>query len=242
MGNRITLNIPHSSINGLSEADWNSQIELVTCVNELTDWHTDIMFTPDRGLFNKEDVRSFVFHKSRFVVDAERLIDDDMENIGQGIVYTDFYGRIQRNVNKEEKDALYKEREEYLSKIEQNIISNDRDGYGNVLIDCHSFPSRMGDMDICVGYNEDASKPSDEVINRIINFFEEAGLSVGINTPFSNSLQPVKDLSLLHHDYFSFMIELNKKIYLNEENRRLIPNFSDVKATLAHLYEYLLNL
>ncbi len=78
MNNRITLNLPHSSINGLDEANWNSWEELVRSVNEWTDWHTNIMFHPNRNLFNEDDVKPFVFHKSRFVVDAERLINDDM--------------------------------------------------------------------------------------------------------------------------------------------------------------------
>ncbi len=224
MKNRITLNIPHSSIGGLDEANWNSWEELVSSVNEWTDWHTNIMFRPDRNLFNEDDVKPFVFHKSRFVVDAERLINDDMESIGQGIVYTQFGEHLHRSVTKEEKDALYKERETYLSKMAQHIINNDSAGYNNILIDCHSFASWHGDVDICIGFNEDLSKPSDETITRIKEIFEADGYSVGINTPYSNSLQPIKDIKLLKNGYFSFMIELNKRIYLNEENRNLSHN------------------
>ncbi len=241
MNNRITLNIPHSSIGGLDEANWNSWEELVRSVNEWTDWHTNIMFRPDRNLFNKDEVKPFVFHKSRFVVDAERLINDDMESIGQGIVYTQFGEHLHRSVTKEEMDALYKEREAYLSKMEQHIIDNDRAGYNNILIDCHSFPSWCGDVDICIGFNEDFSRPSDEKITQIKRIFERDGYLVGINFPYSNSLQPIKDIRSLKNGYFSFMIELNKRIYLNEETRALSPNAHKAMETLSKLYIYLLS-
>ncbi len=245
MTNRITLNIPHSSTGGLAEADWEPRENLTECVNTLTDWHTDIMFTPEASIFPREVVTPFVFHKNRFVVDAERLIDDPMEKEGEGIVYTQFRGLMYRNVTQEEKDILYCEREEYLSLIEQNIISNDREGFSNILIDCHSFPSCLdaeGKIDICIGFNNDGSEPSKDILCGIRKVFEEAGYSVDWNTPFSNSLQPVKDLSTLHNGYFTFMIELNKRIYLNESDRSLLPESEGVKATLHKLYDFLLRL
>ncbi len=242
MANRITLNIPHSSINGLSSAQWDSQQVLVACVNELTDWHTDIMFTPDKGLFLREEVTPFVFPRSCFVVDAERLINDDMESIGQGIVYTNFYDRMHRTVSATERETLYNVRADYIAQIEQRIIANDSQGYGNILIDCHSMGESYANVDICIGYNDDASRPTDAVITNIVDIFHKAGYTVGINTPYSNSLQPIGDLSLLQHRYFSFMIELNKKIYLNKTDRTLTDNASHVKDTLATLYHYLLDL
>ncbi len=240
MANRITLNIPHASTNGLASTAWNDPQMLTQCVNELTDWHTDLMFTPDRGRFAAHAVLPHVFPFSRFVVDAERLINDPMEEIGQGIVYTDFYGRMYRNVSQEEKDNLYKERAEYLSKIKQTIISNDRQGYGNILIDCHSFPSCRSQVDICIGYNDDASKPSDDLMDIILKTFRDSSLTIGINTPFSNALQPIDDLTLLHHSYCSFMIELNKKIYLDETTHALLPSAATIRAVIEELYTALL--
>ncbi len=241
MSNRITLNIPHSSINGLHEANWDSWEKLVRVVNILTDWHTNLLFSPPRGMFDEDDVKPFVFHKNRFVVDVERLIDDKMESIGQGIVYTQFGEHLHRKVSEAEKSALYREREQYLAKIEQNILGNDVLGYNNILIDCHSFPSIQSNVDVCIGYNEDPSQPTEEAISFIKDSFEAQGLSVGINTPYSNSLQPVSDVSVLRNNYMSFMIELNKRTYLNEEDRSLSEGFPVVRDTILHIYEHLLS-
>ncbi len=227
----------------MSEADWEPREKLMECVNTLTDWHTDIMFTPEANLFPREMVTPFVFHKNRFVVDAERLIDDPMEKVGEGIVYTHFRGLMNRKVTQEEKDVLYREREEYLSRIEQNIIANDQEGFSNILIDCHSFYSSLDPekkIDICIGFNNDGSEPAEKVLGGIQKVFEEEGYSVGWNTPFSNSLQPVRDLTRLRNGYFSFMIELNKRIYLNESDRSLLPESERVRAVLRKLYEFLL--
>ncbi len=241
MNNRITLNIPHSSINGLHEADWDSWENLVRVVNILTDWHTNLLFSPQKGMFDEDDVKPFVFPKNRFVVDAERLIDDEMESIGQGIVYTRFGELLHRNVSEAEKSALYKEREQYLAKIVQNILSNDTLDHNNILIDCHSFPSIQGNVDVCIGYNEDLSRPTEEAISFIKGCFETQGLTVGINAPYSNSLQPVNDVSVLKNRYMSFMIELNKRTYLNEEDRSLSEGFPIVRETIMRIYEYLLS-
>ncbi len=51
--------------------------------------------------------------------------------------------------------------------MEQHIINNDKAGYSNILIDCHSFSCWHGDVDICIGFNEDLSKPTDETITHI---------------------------------------------------------------------------
>ncbi len=240
MGKRITLNIPHSGLGGLWTADWNSQVELAKAVRDMTDWFTDVMFVPTRGLFGEGLVTPFVFAKSRFVVDVERLVDDDMESIGQGIVYTRFGDSLARNVTPEEREALCREREGHLLAIEGNILGNDGRGHGNILIDCHSFHSRMGDMDICLGFNEDTSKPSGRTLATIMETFRSHGLTVAVNTPFANSLQPVRDPGALAHGYCSFMLELNKRIYFDESRCALTEGSAGVKEILMELYRRLL--
>ena len=45
------------------------------------------------------------------------------------------------------------------------------------------------EIDICIGFNEDATKPHDDVLNLVTEHFAIAGLKVGINTPYSNSMR-----------------------------------------------------
>ena len=67
----------------------------------------------------------------------------------------------------------------------------------------------MSDVDICIGYNEDWSKPSHEVIDMAVNPFMDKGYKVGVNYPYSNSETPDCDFG-----YHSLMLEVNKKTYL----------------------------
>ena len=78
-----------------------------------------------------------------------------------------------------------------------------------MLLDCHSFPSEMSDVDICVGYNEDWSKPHKETIELAVSLFEDTGYKVGINEPYSNSETPEYPFA-----YQSMMLEVNKKAYM----------------------------
>lgn len=59
---------------------------------------------------------------------------------------------------------------------------------GSLIIDCHSFPSDLADIDICIGYNDDASKPEQEMIDKATHLFDRAGYKVGLNNPYSNSI------------------------------------------------------
>lgn len=77
---RIVLHIPHSSDRLPKDCVWSGDVRKV--LDRWTDWHTDTLFSSSR-----EDVESFIYSWSRLYCDIERLIDDPMENIGQGIAY-----------------------------------------------------------------------------------------------------------------------------------------------------------
>ena len=102
-----------------------------------------------------------------------------------------------------------------------------------LLLDCHSFPSEMSDIDICIGYNEDWSKPNKETIELAVNLFEDCGYKVGINEPYSNSKTPECPFT-----YQSMMLEVNKKVYMEDGTLFLKNNlsyrrtFRDLAATL----------
>lgn len=85
-----------------------------------------------------------------------------------------------------------------------------------LLLDYHSFPSELSDIDICIGYNEDWSKPNKETIELAVNLFEDNGYKVGVNEPYSNSETP--DCSFL---YQSMMLEVNKKVYMEPDSLRI---------------------
>ena len=88
-----------------------------------------------------------------------------------------------------------------------------------LLLDCHSFPSEMGDVDICIGFNEDWSKPHKDTVELAVNLFEDNGYKVGINEPYSNSETPACPFL-----YQSMMLEVNKKTYMEDGSLHLKTN------------------
>ena len=217
----IVLNIPHSTSSGVENAGWPKTDDFYRLVNTWTDWHTDTLFSCD-----EERVQSVRFPLSRFVVDAERLIDDPMEEIGQGIIYNR-YGGVCRNVSNEKELMIH-----YYNHIE---LLKKQLTPQSILIDCHSFPSFLSDVDVCIGYNDDWSCPPQDIIDYVSRKFADAGYKVGINEPYSNSISPKCEF-----DYPSFMIELNKKVYMNEDTLELTDGSRRVKAILDGIYANLL--
>ena len=201
---RIVLNEPHASIEGLYDNQlsfWNIDERFINdVVLKWTDWHTDYLF---HG-FQNENVRTVRFPYSRFIVDAERLWDDPLEQQGQGIVYKQFDGYT-RIVPMENEERLLHLWHWHQQRLRNNLCEN------ALLLDCHSFPSDLSDVDICIGYNEDWSIPHKKTIELAVNLFEDSGYKVGINDPYSNSETPDCPFQ-----YQSMMLEVNKKAYMED--------------------------
>jgi N-formylglutamate amidohydrolase len=111
-----------------------------------------------------------------------------------------------------------------------------------LLIDCHSFSSLPNmlcsnppDIDICIGYNDDETHPIEVAIGNIVQYFKSLGYKVGINKPFSNSKTfnvPV--------EYHTVMIEVNKRLYMNEQTLEKSDSFYKLKHDIQSLYDVLL--
>lgn len=163
MYKRIVLNEPHASVEGLYDEDksfWNINADFLNnVVIKWTDWHTDYLF---HGLEDNR-VKTVRFPFSRFIVDAERLWNDPMEEVGQGIVYKHFDG-FQRNISDFREQHLLKLWNWHQNRLRENLEED------ALLLDCHSFPEELSDVDICIGYNEDWSKPHKETIEFAVKF------------------------------------------------------------------------
>lgn len=223
---KIVLNVPHSSINDW-DYGWNNPSQLFPHVKKWTDWFTDILFKPNEDL----PVDMVVFPHSRFYVDAERLLCDPLEEKGQGRVYTNFED-CARTINDVDAVILKSSWNYHQANLSECISSDD-----TLIIDCHSFPNDVcPDVEVNIGFNYDWSKPSNELIEFVKQAFEGAGLTVGINKPYSNSITPDSI-----YCYRSLMIEINKRIYMNENT--LLPNsfsFKALRTFLNNIYKQLL--
>ena len=183
-----------------------------------------MIFVPDQ----RDKIKTVVSDYSRFVVDVERLLNDPMEKIGQGILYTDFNG-IHRAMEKEEEMGMIAYFMGYIKTLKEMLNEH------SLLIDCHSFPSDLSEFDICIGFNDDWSRPSDFIIDLVVEFFKKKGYKVSINSPYSNAIAPETNFV-----YNSIMIEINKKVYLNEQSLELTDNANILREQLSKLYRILL--
>ena len=215
----ILLFIPHSS-DLLDKSLWSGDID--AAVDRWTDWHTDKLFDSDDARISK-----VIVPFSRFHCDAERLINDPMESIGQGVTYQNIEG-CTRELSDAAKQNILNEYYAIHQELENRAMP------GSLIIDCHSFPSDLApDIDICIGYNEDDSKPSDAVLDMVINHFKEEGFRVGVNSPYSNSMRVKASIP-------TFMIEFNKALYLLEDGKTLCSDAYKKNFILKQLYNRLL--
>jgi N-formylglutamate deformylase len=95
--------------------------------------------------------------------------------------------------------------------------------------------SNPPDIDICIGYNDDETRPDKVVIGNIVQYFKSLGYKVGINTPFSNS----KTFSI-PSKYHSVMIEINKRLYMDERTLMKNKEFEKLRKEIQALYSILL--
>ena len=220
----IVLNIPHASIDGLGTTLWDNKEAILSEVRRWTDWFTDYIFIPE----TRERIKVITADYSRFVVDIKRLPDDPSEKDGQGVIYTEF-NNIHRYINEKERLDMVSYYYSYINRLKEMLNEH------SLLIDCHSFPSNISDVDICIGCNEDWSKPTEFIIELVSKFFNSHGYKVGINSPYGSSISPTTG-----YVYSSLMIDVNKRTYLDEQTLMLNNNAQELRKQLSVLYSILL--
>ena len=242
--NSIFLHIPHSSSSFPMDSKYSFE-DLDDEERLLIDYYTDELFVPDQ---ETDHIIDATFPYCRLYCDVERLVNDPLEKDGLGICYfrevpTGIgYSYTFREFNtKENAFSLYAN---FHAMVSKTIFGMNK--YNQpmkvLLIDCHSFsalPNLLNsdppDIDICIGYNDDETCPDKVVIGNIAQHFMALGYKVGINEPFSNSKTfsvPVK--------YHSVMIEVNKRLYMDELNLEKTEGFDKLKQEIQSLYNILL--
>jgi len=229
----IILHIPHASTVLSTEVKFLlGQEALAYEVDAMTDHHTD-------RLFDLPGAHRCVFPVSRLVVDPERFIDDPMESIGMGVVYTHTAnGEALRAISETDRQALinthYNPHHTALTRMADECLEQ----HGRCLIiDCHSFPAQslpyesdLNRPDICIG--TDAFHTQPELEATLVNSFQEYGYSVAINSPFAGSLVPI-DFYRKEPRVQSIMVELNRGLYSTPDK---------LSKLQIHLEQVLMNL
>lgn len=228
----IVLHIPHSSTQFPKESKYSFN-DLNEEERLLVDYFTDELFIPAP---NSNHIYRVVFPYCRLYCDVERLINDPLEKEGLGISYYRKGNIFHSFSSKVGAFDLYAD---FHSDVSKKLVGMT----GNILlIDCHSFSalpnllnSNPPDIDICIGYNDDETCPSKVVIGNIVQYFKSNGYKVGINEPFSNS--KTFNVPVTYH---SVMIEVNKRLYMDEHTLEKTEGFEKLTRVIQSLYALLL--
>lgn len=236
----ILLHIPHSSTSFPDDSHY-SFLDLDDEEKLLVDYYTDELFVPCEQRWN---ISSAVFPFCRLYCDVERLVNDPLEYKGLGIsyhrtVYPEYLPFEERSFSR--LNEAFKYYADFHADVSKRIVEMTCMNK-ILLIDCHSFsalPNLLNptppDIDICIGYNNDETRPYTKIIDNIVQYFKSHGYKVGINEPFSNSKTfPVPV------EYHSVMIEVNKRLYMNEQTLDKIDSFYKLKHDIHSLYNLLL--
>jgi N-formylglutamate deformylase len=241
----VVLHIPHSS--RYVPADERSAIRLNNqALNvellRMTDAYTDLLFPP-----TPVEAGRVVFALSRLVCDVERFPSDENEPMaarGMGVTYTrTSLGEALR----EQPDATTRqtvlERWYWPHHSTLERLANDVAARSGVclIVDCHSFPSvalpceldqTSERADICIG--TDPFHTPSLIREAIVGAAKAEGYSVAVDAPFAGALVPLssyrKDRRIL-----SVMIEVNRRLYMDERSGAKSQGFGKVRAALASL-------
>jgi N-formylglutamate deformylase len=244
----LVLHVPHSSLvippdeHGALLLD---DLELQQEMLRMTDAYTDELFN---GFAPIESVVRFPV--SRLIVDPERFehdADEPMAARGMRVVCekTALMAPLRASPSPAERDRLlaayYRPHHAALSQA----VDRARAIGACLIIDAHSFPSRAlpyeldqgaDRPDFCIG--TDAFHTPDALRDAAMSALRAAGFSVAIDRPFAGTIVPMarfrSDASLS-----SIMIEVNRRLYMNEETGARLASFSRVRDVLTRLVQTL---
>ena len=224
----IILHIPHASIVLPTEVEFLLGHEALAYeVDAMTDHHTD-------QLFDLSGARRCVFPVSRLVVDPERFIEDSMESVGMGVVYTHTAaGEALRAISEIDRLALINSYYHPHHSVLTRMVDECLEQHSRCLIiDCHSFPAQplpyesdLNRPEICIG--TDPYHTSTSLKDCLSTVFKALGYDVAIDSPFSGTIVPLKHY---HKDQrvASVMIEVNRSLYTSPSG------FKRVQSDLTH--------
>lgn len=215
------LHIPHSK----TEIPFYDGFNMDYVENEtklLVDHDTD-------KIFNFPNVESLIFEYNRIFCDVERLNDEDepLFKVGRGFFYTKTDdGKDLRILDNELKKKIKTDFYDKHHTELVDMVENRLNEFGSALIiDCHSFNDLPLNSDLDKTENRpdislgvDSFHTPEWLLNKLKLSFESNNLSVKINSPYSGTIIPLKYYNK-DKRVMGIMIEVNKKLYLNDEEK-----------------------
>ncbi len=185
-----------------------------------------------------------IFKYSRIFCDVEKFKDDSKEIMakkGMGVIHTRDCENIITIPNQKYKNIVmksyYNKHHNKLDKISTKILNQ----YGKcIIVDFHSYSDDMveklfscsNNPDICLGV--DSFYTDQNLIHMTIEHFKKYGYSVEINKPYKGTIIPNKYINKKDTRLKSIMLEINKRIYLNNPD-----DFCKLKNCINDYYQML---
>ena len=244
---RIVVHIPHVSLNVPEEFLNRLKVDREE-FDRMNIYESDYMIDG----FRPDDLDYLIFSYSRMFCDVERYRDDHLEEMAiwhrRGVVYErDSDRREFIRIDPDYKNmVLDKYYDDHHRKFEE-IVFKKFVSYGECLIiDLHSFSDEYErktrtysrhfytNPDICIGFN-DYEKDRDLLL-RIHMLCNHYGYTCAFNYPYKGSIVPLKYKDL--ESVRSIMLEINKRIYLNDELNVLDETKSEkLRSFMDDFYE-----
>jgi N-formylglutamate amidohydrolase len=238
----VICNIPHGSINIPSKFKKDfiiSDQELEIEAKKLGDLYAELLFS---GLL--AEYGGIISKVSRIVVDTERFEDDEketMSKVGMGAIYTkNENGEVIRKTDKESQQSLISEIYQPYHLALADLIGDCLSKFGKCLIlDCHTFPSKPRSYefdksknrpDICLGTDKFHTPENLKMV--FSEKFKKSSFSVKYDNPFSGTMAP-KEYYRKNKNISSIMIEVNRKLYMDEEKFSRNTNFDAVSDKIC---------
>ena len=246
----IVLHVPHASREvppDVRESFVVDDAELERELLLMTDHYTDELF-----LVPLEVATAVVYPVSRLVCDPERLLDDSeepMATAGMGAIYTARHdlGPLRDPPSPSERELLLDRFYRPHHRALEEAVAASLDAHGWCLVvDCHSFPGtplpyepdKDVRPDICIG--TDTFHTPRALRDVAVSAFETAGLEVELDRPFAGALVP-SNRYRQDGKVTAVMIEVNRRLYMDEETGARGPRFLDIKTLLEHVTAALAN-
>jgi N-formylglutamate deformylase len=241
----VVLHIPHSSRRVPEEERQAILVDNTELNGELlrmTDAYTDELFP-----ITPVEAGRVIFPLSRLVCDVERFPSDENEPMaarGMGVTYTrtSMGGVLRAEPDPADRqkclDRWYWPHHSKLEHLVKDVA--ERSGVC-LIVDCHSFPSvalpyeldqASPRADICIG--TDSFHTPWAVRDAIVAAAEADGYSVAVDAPFSGALVPLSSYRK-DHRILSVMIEVNRRLYMEEDSGKKKHGLGKVCATLSRL-------
>lgn len=243
----MIIHIPHASSEIPAEVREQFVVSDQALSAELlrsTDWYTDELFAADNDPTVQYPISRLVVDPERFEADAE----ESMAKVGRGVVYhscTDG-APLRRKLSASERHSLletfYRPHHRALEEAAEQELA--RSGKA-MIVDAHSFPDVPWPIepsqeavrpDFCLGSDPFHTPP--EMVEEAIDLLRRSGFSVFHNQPYGGTFIPARYYRRNPRVY-GLMVEVNRRLYMDEESGRKKESFSQIEATIDLLCRFL---